>query len=53
MNYLLGRAYVNNEKLDEGKKVLNSLLKDDKVEDHIKEMAKSELALIKIKEKTI
>lgn len=53
LNYLLGKAFVNNQKLDAGKKILNSLLTDDKVEDHIKEMAKSELALIKIKEKTI
>ena len=53
INYILGMTLLANKKMDDGKKVFLDLIKDEKTPEHIKQLAKSELSLIKIKEKTI
>ncbi len=53
LEYLLALAYIENKKEDQGKSLLDSIIKNDKISSHIKELARSELALIKIKESTI
>lgn len=53
VTFLLGRALVKNEKVKEGGKVFEKLIKDDNVSGYIKELARSELTFIKITDKTI
>ena len=53
VNYLLGQAMVNNQKLKEGREVFASLMNDKNTSDYIKELAKSELSLLNLKEKTL
>ncbi len=53
VNYLLGVAMIANKKNKEGVKILNELLNDTKVPDYIKEMARSELSLLEIKNRII
>lgn len=53
INYLWGQSLVLNQKTKEGKEVLTNLMNDKDVSDYIKELAKSELSLLNIKEKTL
>lgn len=53
LTYLLGVALLNNQKTDEGKKILGDLINSKDAPGHIKELAKTELSLMSIKEKTI
>ncbi|HLE10379.1 MAG: hypothetical protein A2504_04215 [Bdellovibrionales bacterium RIFOXYD12_FULL_39_22] len=53
VEYLLALAYIENKKETEGKSLLDGIIKSDKIPQHIKELARSELALLKIKESTI
>lgn len=53
VNYLLGQAMVNNQKVKEGKDVFTSLMNDKDTSDYIKELAKSELSLLNLKERTL
>jgi TolA-binding protein len=53
VNYLWGQALINNQKTKEGKEVFTSLMNDKSVSDYIKELAKSELSLLNIREKTL
>ncbi len=53
VNYLFGVSLVKNKKKDQGKEILRSLLVDEKAASYIKELAKSELSLLKIKERTL
>jgi hypothetical protein len=53
VGYLQGLALIQNQKIKEGKELLNNLVNDKNVSDYIKELAKSELSLINIKEKTL
>ncbi|MBT7610187.1 MAG: hypothetical protein HN576_10550 [Bacteriovoracaceae bacterium] len=53
LRYLLGLGFVDGNNEKEGVKVFNEILKDKDVSDYIKEMVKSELSLINIKNKTI
>jgi len=53
VNYLLGLSLVSGKKIEEGKKVFNEIIDDKNVPDYIKELAKSELSQIIIREKTI
>lgn len=53
VNYLLGQAMVNNQKVKEGKEVFTSLMNDKDASDYIKELAKSELSLLNLKERTL
>jgi len=53
LKYLLGVAFVANRKLDEGKLIFKNLLEDKQTADYIKELVKTELSTMKIKEKTL
>lgn len=53
VNYLLGQAMVINQKVKEGRDVFTSLMNDKDTSDYIKELAKSELSLLNLKEKTL
>ncbi len=53
INYLLGLSLLNNKKDDEGKKVLEGLISDEGIDEHIKNLARSELSMLKIKNKTL
>jgi len=53
VNFLLGQTFIQNKKVKEGKEMLNELVNDKNVSDYIKELAKSELSLINLKEKTL
>jgi len=53
LNYLLALSLINNKKSAEGKKILTSLLKDSKVNDYLKELVRTELSFLKIKERTL
>ncbi len=53
LSYLLAISLLENKKVEEGKKILGSILDDKSVSDYVKEMARSELSLLKIKERTL
>jgi hypothetical protein len=53
VNYLLGQAMVSNQKVKEGRDVFTSLVNDKDTSDYIKELAKSELSLLNLKERTL
>ena len=53
VNYLLGQAMVLNQKVKEGREIFTSLMNDKDASDYIKELAKSELSLLNLKEKTL
>ncbi|MGZ3786878.1 MAG: tetratricopeptide repeat protein [Bacteriovorax sp.] len=53
VNYLLGQAMISNQKIKEGRDVFTSLMNDANTSDYIKELAKSELSLLNLKEKTL
>ncbi len=53
VNYLLGLALLNNKKNDEGREILEKLISEDGIDEHIKNLARSELSMLKIKERTL
>jgi hypothetical protein len=53
LQYLMGLTLVDGNNEKEGIKVFNAILKDTDVSDYIKEMVKSELSLLNIKNKII
>jgi TolA-binding protein len=53
VNLILGQAYIQSKKTKEGKELLGSLVNDTTVSDYIKELAKSELSLLNLKEQTL
>ena len=53
MQYLSGQILLGNNKIDEAKQVFNNLLNDKESSNYIKELVKSELTLLKLKEKTL
>jgi TolA-binding protein len=53
INYLLGLSLLNNKKDAEGKKVFEELIGQEGVDEHIKDLARSELSMLKIKERTL
>ena len=53
VKYLLGKALVENNKDNEGEKVLNEILNDNQAPTYIKELVRSELSSMKIKRITI
>src|SRR5690606_18511536 len=53
LGFLLGTALIQSAKVDQGVKIFNDMLSDGKVSDTVKEMIKSELSLLKIKERTL
>jgi len=53
IRYLYGLSLIKNLKTAEGKDILKSLTKDNRVPSHIKEMCRSELTSLELKEKNI
>jgi hypothetical protein len=53
VTYLLAKALLDGDKTDEGKKILNQLMNDEKVPEYIKELCKSELSTLKLDEKIL
>ncbi len=53
VNYILGQAMINNQKVKEGTEILKNLMNDKDTSDYIKELAKSELSLLSLKERTL
>ena len=53
LKYLLGVAYINNKKINEGKELFENLLGDEKVSETIKDMIRSDLSMLRIQQKTI
>lgn len=53
VNYLLGQAMISNKKMKEGREVFTNLMNDKETSDYIKELAKSELSLLNLKERTL
>ena len=53
VNYLLGQAMVANQKVKEGREIFTSLVNDKNTSDYLKELAKSELGLLNLKERTL
>lgn len=53
VNYLLGQAMITNQKIKEGREVFTNLMNDKDTSDYIKELAKSELSLLNLKERTL
>ncbi len=53
VRFLLGKSYIENKKTDQGKDILDQLLKDEKIDNYVKEMARSELTTIKINQNSI
>lgn len=53
LGFLLGTAMIQSANIDQGVKIFNEMLSDEKVSGTVKEMIKSELSLLKIKERTL
>ena len=53
MNYLYGMALISNMKFEEGKSYFEKMLSDGAVEGPIKELIRSELTMLTIKEKSL
>lgn len=53
LGYIQGMSLIKDKKLAEGKKVLEKLLEDGETSETIKGLVKTELSLLKIKQKTI
>jgi len=53
VNYLLGQVMINNQKIKEGREIFTNLMNDKGTSDYLKELAKSELSLLNLKEKTL
>ncbi len=53
VTFLLGQSYIQMNKLDEGEKIMKDLVEGKSVPNYLKELARSELSFIKIKNKTI
>ncbi len=53
IDFLLGVAFIKNKKVGDGKKLLQELIKREGISNYIKELAKSELTLLNIKNRTI
>ena len=53
VSYLLGQAMVTNQKIKEGREIFTGLVNDKETSEYIRDLAKSELSLLNIKEKTL
>ena len=53
INYILGQLMVANQKVKEGREVFTALVNDATTSDYLKELAKSELGLLNLKERTL
>ena len=53
LKLLEGQTFLAEDRLEEANTVLTKILEDEKVAGHIKEMARSELSLVKIKQRNL
>jgi hypothetical protein len=53
INFLLGQSFIQVNKLEEGEKIMKELTESESVPNSLKELARTELSYIKIKNKTI
>jgi tetratricopeptide (TPR) repeat protein len=53
VNFLLGQTYIQLNKLKEGEKIMMDLVESSTAPNYLKELARTELSFIKIKNKTI
>ena len=53
VNYILGQALVANQKVKEGREIFTSLVNDTTTSPYLKELAKSELSLMNLKDRTL
>jgi len=53
IQYLYGTTMLTNKKVDEATQVFTKIIEDESITPAIKEMARSELSLIKIKARTL
>ena len=53
VSYLLGQAMVTNQKVKEGREIFTGLVNDKETSEYIRDLAKSELSLLNIKDKTL
>jgi TolA-binding protein/predicted HTH domain antitoxin len=53
VNYILGQAFIANQKVKEGREIFDALVKDQNTSDYIRELVKSELGLLNLKERIL
>jgi TolA-binding protein len=53
VNYVLGQALVANQKVKEGREIFTNLVNDTTTSQYLKELAKSELSLMNLKDRTL
>jgi TolA-binding protein len=53
VNYILGQSLVANQKIKEGREIFTNLVNDKTTSEYLKELAKSELSLMNLKERTL
>lgn len=53
VSYILGQALVANQKVKEGREVFTALVNDKSTSDYLRELAKSELGLLNLQERTL
>jgi TolA-binding protein len=53
VNYILGQSMVANQKIKEGRDIFTALVNDKTTSDYLKELAKSELGLLNLKDRTL
>lgn len=53
VNYVLGQSLVANQKIKEGREIFTNLVNDKSTSEYLKELAKSELSLMNLKERTL
>lgn len=53
INFLLGQSFIQLNKMEEGEKIMKELVEGESVPNSLKELARTELSYIKIKNKTI
>jgi TolA-binding protein len=53
VNYILGQSMVANQKVKEGREIFTTLINDKGTSDYLRELAKSELGLLNLKERTL
>ena len=53
VNYILGMTLVAVNRIDDGKRIFSDLVKDKGIPEYVRQLARSELSLIRIRENTI
>ncbi|MBY0415907.1 MAG: tetratricopeptide repeat protein, partial [Bdellovibrionales bacterium] len=53
VNYILGQSFIANQKVKEGREIFTALVNDKGTSDYLRELAKSELGLLNLKDRTL